>query len=143
MEPNEKHIKIIAEELESGMKCFFALKTGEIRTVPDFDDWLELDDEVFKQELRAIDEKRDDYFEFSRPGSRESYQIMVDFAEEIEHTRLQNKLLNALDKRKPFQHFKREIDNSGEYRQKWFDYRKMRYIQWVKEQINTNKTAFE
>ncbi len=31
------------------------------------------------------------------------------------------------------------IDNSGEFRQQWFDYKKTRYIQWIKEQIDLNK----
>ena len=58
----------------------------------------------------------------------------ADFAESIDNTRLQDRLINALNKSKPFQNFKRQIDNSGEYRQFWFDFKKKRYIEWVKEQ---------
>jgi hypothetical protein len=37
---------------------------------------------------------------------------------------------------KPFRHFKRIIDDSGKYRQQWFDYKNLRYVQWVKKQID-------
>jgi hypothetical protein len=67
---------------------------------------------------------------------------MADFTEGIDNAGLQNKLINALNRSKPFQNFKWQIDNSGEYRQQWFEFKKMRYIQWVKEQIDINKEDF-
>ena len=84
-------------------------------------------------------EPGDDYFEFEGFESHESFQIMVDFAESVDDQKLQNRLIYALNKSKPFSNFKWQVDNSGEYRQQWFDFKKMRYIEWVKEQIKLNK----
>ena len=67
---------------------------------------------------------------------------MAGFADSVDDTRLQDKLINALNKSKPFRNFKWQIDNSGDYRQQWFDFKKIRYIQLVKEQIELNKEDF-
>ena len=118
------------------MRCFYNLKTGEIKTLLNFYSWIGANEEPWEEELKEIDENRDDYFEFAGLESNESFRIMADFAENVDEIRLQDKLINALNRPKPFQNFKWQIDNSGEYRQQWFDFKKMRYIQWVKEQID-------
>ena len=42
----------------------------------------------------------------------------------------------VLQRPKPFGNFKWEIDNSGKYRQQWFDYKKERFIGYVEGQID-------
>jgi len=143
MELTEKQIEEIAENLECGMRCFYNLTSGEIKTILNFNNWIGADEEPWEEELEEIEEHWDDYFEFVGFESHESFQIMVDFAESIDDHRLQNRLIGALNKRKPFQHFKWEIDNSGEFRQQWFDYKRMCYIQRVKDQIDLNNMDFE
>ncbi len=136
MKLTEEQIEEIADYLECGMKCFYNLKTGEIKTILDFNCWIGGDKEPWEEESKEIFENYDDYFEFEGLESHDSFQIMADFAESVDNSRLQVKLINALNRKKPFQNFKWQIDNSGKYRQQWFDFKKMRYIQWVKEQIN-------
>lgn len=143
MKLTEKQIEEIADNLDSGMRCFYNLKTGEIKTILNFDSWIEADEEPWEEESKEIDENLGDYFEFEGFESRDSFRIMADFAESIEDSRLQNKLINALNRPKPFQNFKWQIDNSGAYRQQWFDFKKMRYFEWIKEQIDLNKEDFE
>ncbi|MFA7493264.1 MAG: UPF0158 family protein [Proteiniphilum sp.] len=143
MELTEKQIEEIAENLECGMRCFYNLTSGEIKTILNFNNWIGADEEPWEKELEEIEEHWDDYFEFVGFESHESFQIMVDFAESIDDHRLQNRLIGALNKRKPFQHFKWEIDNSGEFRQQWFDYKRMCYIQRVKDQIDLNNMDIE
>jgi len=53
-----------------------------------------------------------------------SIAILVYFSintntEAVKNKKLQDRLYNALNKSKPLQYFECEIDNSGEYRQKW------------------------
>ena len=67
--------------------------------------------------------------------SRDAFRMMVDFAESITDNNFRHKLINALENRKPFQNFKWHIDNSGDERQKWFDFRRMRNIEFVEKQI--------
>ena len=143
MKLTEKQIEEIADNLDSGMRCFYNLKTGEIKTILNFDSWIGADEEPWEEESKEIDENLGDYFEFEGFESRDSFRIMADFAESIEDSRLQNKLINALNRPKPFQNFKWQIDNSGAYRQQWFDFKKMRYFEWIKEQIDLNKEDFE
>lgn len=143
MNPTEKQIEEIADELECGMRCFFNLKTGEIKTILNFDNWIIADKGPWKDDLNEIDENGDDYFEFAGFESFESFQIMEDFAESINDIGMQKKLIDALNKRKPFQHFKRQIEQSDEILPRWFDYKRVRYIQWVKDQIRFNKEIFK
>ncbi len=143
MELTEKQIEEIAENLDCGLRCFYNLKTGEIKTLLNFNSWIGADEEPWEEESREIDENWDDYFEFEGFESHESFKIMVDFAESVDNQKLQNRLIYALNKSKPFSNFKWQVDNSGEYRQQWFDFKKMRYIEWVKDQIKLNKKKFK
>lgn len=138
MKLTEKQIEEIAEELDSGMRCFYNLKSGDIKTIPNFDNLICGDEELWVEESKEIEENTSDYVEFEGLTSHESYQIMVDFAESLDDIKLQDKLMNALNRPKPFQNFKWQIDNSGEFRQQWFDFKKNRYIQWIKKQIDFN-----
>ncbi len=142
MKLTEKQIEEIADNLDCGIRCFYNFKTGEIKTLLNFDSWIGADEEPWEEEAKEIDENWDDYFEFTGFETHESFRIMADFAERIDDQKLQDQLINALNRPNPFRNFKWEIDNSGEYRQQWFDYKKMRYVQWVKEQIDLNEQDF-
>lgn len=131
----DKQILEIAENLESGMRVYYNLKTGEMKSIINFDTWVGGDEELWREELNEINEHSNDYLEFEGFSSNQSFQIMVDFAESINEPHLMNKLFKALDRPKPFQNFKWEIDNSVEYRQMWFDFKRIRFIERVKEQI--------
>lgn len=143
MKVTENQIEEIADKLDCGMRCFYNLKTGEIKTILNFDSWIGADEEPWEEDSKEIDENWGDYFEFDGFESHDSFRIMADFAEKVDDTRLQDKLINALNRPKPFQNFKWQIDNSGVYRQQWFDFKKMRYIEWIKEQIDLNRKDFE
>jgi len=73
--------------------------------------------------------------------SNNSYQVMEDFAKTIEDEELKHKLKLGLTISKPFRNFKNIIDSSEEYRNKWFEYKKDRYIKYVEKQLlNYNQT---
>ncbi len=142
MKPTEKQIEEIADNLDSGMRCFYNLKSGEIKTILNFDSWIGADKEPWEEELNEIDENWGDYFEFDSFDSHDSFKIMADFAESINDSKLQDRLINALNRPKPFQNFKWQIDNSEAFLQRWFDFKKLRYIQFIKEQIDLNDKDF-
>ncbi len=131
----EQQINEIADSLDSDMKCFYNKSTGEIKNIPNFDSCYMADEEPWEEYLKELEENREDYLEFDNMSSRESFEIMADFAENIDNPILRNKLINALNKSKPFRNFKWQIDYSGEYRQIWFDFKRKRYIEWVTEQL--------
>jgi len=131
----EQQINEIADSLDSDVRCFYNKWTGEIKTIPNFDSWSGVDEEPWEEDLREIEENWGDYLEFDNMSSRDSFEVMADFAENIDNPILRNKLINALNRSKPFRNFKWQIDNSGEYRQIWFDFKQKRCVEWVKEQI--------
>ena len=138
MKLTDKQIDEIADNLDSGMKCYYNIKTGEIKTIINFDNWIGADEEPWEEDTKEIEENWDNYVEFEGLSTHESFRIMADFAENVDNNSLQKRLVNALNKSKPFGNFKWQIDNSGDYRQEWFNFKKARYINWVKEQINFN-----
>jgi hypothetical protein len=125
-----KQIEHIADSLDSGMCCYYNLKTKEISEIPNFDNWMS-DEEPWQEDIDKIEENWEDYFKIEPMGHNSSFQVMVDFIDSIDNETLKEKLVKSLNKPKPFRNFKWEIDNSGEFRQKWFDFKKSNYISWV------------
>ena len=138
MKLTDKQIEEIADDLDSGMKCFYNLRTGEIKTIINSDSWICADEEPWEEDIKEIEENLNNFVEFNGFSTQESFRIMADFAENLENDSLQKKLVNALNKSKPFGNFKWQIDNSGDYRQEWFNFKKARYINRVKDQIDFN-----
>jgi len=131
----EQQIKEIAEYLDCGMRCYYNKRTGEIKIILNFDSWMVADEEPWKEDIKEIEENLQDYVEFEGMESHEVFRVMADFAESIDNSKLREKLINALNRPKPFRNFKWQIDNSGESRQVWFDFKNERYIEWVKDQL--------
>ncbi len=135
LELTKKQITEIAENLDCGFRCFYKFKTGEIKTLVIIDEWLGESDELLEKDEKEIEDNISEYIEFDGMSNHESFSIMETFAEKIDNPDLQNKLINSLNKPKPFRNFKWLIDNSGDYRQKWFDHKKEKFIELVKNQI--------
>ncbi len=141
MKLTEKQINEIAEQLDCGLRCFYNRKTGEIKMLINQNHWIGADETLWEEDSDEIDENWPDYFEFEGFETHESFKIMADFADTVDNPILQKKLFNALNKSRPFRNFKWLIDNSGEYRQQWFDYKHRRYVDWVKEQIDIEQRS--
>ena len=122
----EEQINEIADFLDCGLTCLFNKKTKELITITEFDDYPDSDEFNW-----------DDIIEFKKMDSSYSFDIMVDFVEQLDNSLLKKKLIKILNRSKPFKNFRLQIDNSGEYRQKWFDFKKIKYINFVKSQIET------
>ncbi len=133
---SKEKIKEIAENLDCGMKCYYYKKTEEITTIIDFDSHIGADEELWEDVINEVDEHWDDYVEFERMDSRESFRVMEDYAYFVDDSDLKDKLIDALNRPKPFGNFKWIVDNSGEYRQLWFDFKNQKYIEWVEARIS-------
>ncbi len=95
MKLTEIQIEEIADNLECWMRCFYNLKTGEIKTILNFDSWIGADEETWEEDSKEIDDNWNDYFEFEGFESHDSFKLMADFAESIDDTRLKDRLINA------------------------------------------------
>ena len=114
---NNEQISEIAESLDMGMNCYLNLRSGEIKITIDDDSLIGEEKELWADYIREIEENHEDYFAFDRMNSNESFGVMADFAESIDDETIKRKLMNALNKSKPFRNFKWIIDNSGDYRE--------------------------
>ena len=129
----ESILKQISEELLCGSKVFLHRETGDIITIRDVDLFLDEKD-PWEDDRRKVDADRDKYLEFDPMESRESYQMMQDFIDQLDEGLLADRLVNAIQKKRPFAHFNAEVDDSGPYREKWFHFRDQRYLEWTREQ---------
>jgi hypothetical protein len=133
---SKDQINYVANELDSGMRCYINKESGEIKTVLNFESWLTDDRGSWEDVLNELEENWDKYVEIERMESHESFGIMADFAENVDSRELRDSLINALNKKHPFQNFKWVVDNSGPYRQKWFDFKNQRLIEWVEKKLD-------
>jgi hypothetical protein len=139
----KEQIKEIADQLDCGMKCYIDKETGIIKSVPDFDSWQTGDTELWEDIINELDENWGNYLEIERMESHESFDIMVKFAEDVDSRELHDTLINALNRKHPFRNFKWVIDNSGPYRQKWFDFKTQSLKDWVIAQLDSSDIAHD
>ncbi len=139
----EEQIAEIAEQLDCGMQCFLNKKTGEIKTLPDFDRWIGDGEELMQREIQEIENEKQNLYAIEPPETHKDFEIMEDFADSVEDIDLRKKLNNALYRSKPFAHFKNILSNAEDYRQKWFDFKSARYIEHVKFMIEANEVFDE
>jgi Uncharacterised protein family (UPF0158) len=134
---SSEQIKEISEQLDCGFRAFYHKQTGELMFVPNTNRYFDMDTSAWEEELDKLEENFLDYQEIYAMEASDSFKVMADFTEQRTDERLQEKLINALNKKGPFRQFKFIIDNSGEHRQHWFDFKNKRYIEWVEDQLKT------
>jgi hypothetical protein len=132
---NEDQIKQIAGELDAGFRCFIHKENLEIISLPDETSHAEMELDAWEQDMEKVDNNLNQYIRIDTLDSSDSFKIMEDFSNQVDDEKLKSRLISALNHRNPFRYFKTEIDNSGKYRQEWFDYKNSRLQQWVREQI--------
>jgi len=131
----EQQIKEIADLLDSGLICYYNKETHEIKEILDFESNEYADTEVWQEIIDEIEENSEDYFEFERMSSNEFFRVMEEFIDEVENEELKKRLVWALSRNHPFRNFKDEIDYNGEYRERWFEFKLGKYIEFVEHQI--------
>ncbi len=137
------NIKEIAEQLDCGFRAFIHKKTGQLLFVPDNNNYPDIDLDSWDEELEQIENNFTDYYEIDKWTSDEAFETMSEFADQLTDSNLQNRLFDALRKNKPFREFKSVIDNSGDFRQKWFDFIKKWQQDFVERQLNRLKLSDE
>ncbi len=131
----KEQIKEISEQLDCGFRAFYHKQTGDLIFVPDTNRHIDMDTNAWQDDLDKLDENFLDYLEINAMETSDSFRVMTDFAEQLADTKLQDRLLTALNRNKPFREFKFVIDNAGEQRKSWFDFKNKHYIEWTEEQL--------
>lgn len=116
------------------MRCFIHRETGEVISIPTEEGLNDTDCDFWQEELDKLETEALHLFELEPMPSRDAFRLMEDFAETTPRT-LKARLLMALEKRRPFAHFKYVIDNAGEWRLQWFAFRDECYDEYVRHQI--------
>ncbi len=129
----EKYKKLVsefAEMLERGDICYLNTKTDEhIGIYHEFEDYDDGDDEGFQKEFKIVESWKNKIV--IRPiQSYKSFSIMEGFADFISDKNMQNELINALNRKRPFAHFKNIVENS-DFREDWFAYKNKWYEKYV------------
>jgi len=141
MKINNIQIHEISEQLQCGFNIYINKETLEIIPIPDMETLIS-DNEIWKEELNKIESEWNDYAFITKMESREAFKIMEAFIDEIDDDKLKEDLIKILNRKSPFANFKAEIDSS-DYRQKWFDFRDLKYEDYVKEQLESEDFQIE
>lgn len=131
----DEQIQEIADELDIGMQCYIHKVSGEIISLPN-DDMLHMDESLFEEVLERLDNEAEYLIHIEAPTSSEKFKIMELFVDQLsDKNPLRHRLYQALSKSKPFRNFKYVIDNAGNERQQWFDFKDEQLKLWVKEKM--------
>jgi len=132
MKLSKKAIKEIAENLDCGMVCYVHIETKEVKSIIDLDN-IYADEELWREDIDEIEKNWDKYLKIDKMPSREAFQLMEDFTEQVSNKEIRNRLVYALNRNRPFKNFKYEVDYNEDVRQHWFKFKAYRYEEWVKE----------
>lgn len=132
--PNQ--IKEIADQIDCGFCCYYHKVTDEMLFIPNLDDFWE-GEEFYADDLEKIQKDIKNFIKIDKPSSRENFEIMENFIEEVDNEKLKDELIKSLNKKKPFSQFKFTIDNAGIYSQQWFDFKAKQLQQFVIDQLQT------
>jgi hypothetical protein len=134
-------VSTIADSLLAGLICYFNPDTLEIEDIPkelayDAEEFELMTGEPFES-AGLKHENWQNCITIEPMESHDSFKIMECFIDEVKETNLQKRLINTLNRKKPFANFKYLIEDS-DYRQHWFDFRQEQYELYVWDAIKTN-----
>ena len=132
----DEQINELADNLDSGLRCFVHREEKKIVTVPDIDEH----EDNFEDWNKVLNEVNDfeKYVEIEKMDTNESFRLMTNFIETVGDLKQRSRFEEALSKPRPFRNFKFEVDQALSFRQKWFDFKRRQMIEWVKGQVIVN-----
>ena len=132
-------VKSMANSLLAGLLCFLNLDTLEVEDMPrELADDPEEYEMVTGEKLENAGLKHESWqncITITPMESNESFRIMENFVDEVNDASLQEQLVKALNRRRPFANFKYIVESS-DYRQQWFDFRQKQTENYVWDIIN-------
>lgn len=131
----QETVQEIADHLGMGFRVFLHRETWELVTYPNEDKSASFEPSMWKKEIQAIRKERDKYHEIEGMEPHDAFRVMEDFIATITDLPLKNRLSRAIEQKRPFTHFRAQIDRSGVYRERWFQFRDQKLKEWVQEQL--------
>lgn len=132
---DDKLLYEIIDLLDTGEIVYLHRKTFEILSYPDPQRWSENEfiDLIDEVKARAAAEP-DQFIVIDPPEPRDSFHIMEDFIFTVDDEHLRDRLLEALNSKKPFRYFRVTIEDSTEY-DNWLNFHDARMKEWLLEQL--------
>ena len=132
---DDKIIFEIIDLLDAGEMLYLHRGTKEILSYPDPQRWNESEyiDIIAEVKARAAAEP-DQVVVRDPPNPRDTYHIMEDFIFTVEDEHLRDRLLEALNSKKPFRYFRATVEDSP-LLDAWYDFKDARMKQWVLEML--------
>lgn len=141
---NPDKLNEIIQNLDGGFSAFIHRETEKLIFVPNERDLHGIDLDIWDEELKELENNSMDYYEIYKWTSSQAFGMMTEFAERLTtDTRLQGRLLDALNKKRPFREFKFVIEDSGGVRQQWFDFKNSWQQDFVARQLDQLKTQLD
>lgn len=134
MKVKETNIREVTELILCGQLCFLNTITGDFEYHPAEMDFFSDEENPWQEVIDKIENNWGDYIRIEPLNSNQSYTVMESYADQLKSDGFRKKLPTAFNRPKPFRNFNYLIPESN-FRQEWFDFRKERNIEWVKEQI--------
>lgn len=135
MEISKEILNDIVDTMEMGLKCFLHRETFEVVSYPDPEEHLDMDPEDWEEAIGKVKKNKKKFIEIEAMTSSGSFKVMEEFIESLDNSDTKIRLVTALEGRKPFANFNHQIDNSGEYRELWFAFKRQKSIEWVQNQL--------
>ena len=128
---DDKLLYQIIDLLDTGEIVYLHRKTFEILSYPDPQRWSENEfiDLIDEVKARAAAEP-DQFIVIDPPEPRDSFHIMEDFIFTVDDEHLRDRLLEALESKKPFRYFRATVEDSPA-REDWFDFKDARMKEWL------------
>lgn len=131
-------IKEIAQELDAGMRCFYHIPTGEVKSYPDELRGHEgFEVEFWEDIIDQVESFPEEFVTFQSMESFESFRVMETFINHIEEVKIQGQFQDAIALKKPFQQFKYLLIDYPALREQWFDFKNLHLIEYVQQQLKT------
>ena len=131
-------IKEIAGELDGGMKCFYHIPTGEVKSYPDeLKGHAGFEEEFWEDVMEQVESSPEEFVAFEALESFESFRMMETFINNIEEANIQTQFQNTIRLRKPFQQFKYLLYDYPLLREQWFEFKDNYLIEHVEQQLKS------
>ena len=129
-------LKDMLEQQQLGMSCYVHRQTGQLITVPDPDQFSELETQDWQADIHQLETFPEQYWPVPCLSSRDQFRFMEAFVDQLPEGPFRSKLMVILSRSKPFRHFKDAMDRSGAYRLAWFAFRDEQTLVWLKLQLS-------
>lgn len=129
-----ERIKELAQDLECGFKLYINTDSLETKTILSSYDSFGLEDNIWDDEMKQIEDNWKNYEIIEPPSSRDGFEIMESFLQKVSDPDIERDLSMALRLKSPFANFKAIVESS-KARVDWFKHKSESYIEYLTRQL--------